>query len=438
MTASDGAPDAEPATGDRPGPLAGLRIVAVEQYGAAPFGSLYLADLGAEVIKVEDPGTGGDVSRYIPPGQAGEESLFFEAFNRGKRSITLDLKSRAGRAVFERLVADADAVLSNLRGDQPARLRITYEHLSTVNPRIVCVALTGYGQAGPTATLPGYDALIQAEAGWAALTGDPDGPPAKSGLSLADYIAGLTAAIGLLAGVLEARATGRGRDLDTNLYDSALAMLSYPATWYLSAGFRTTRLPLSAHPSVIPFQFFRTADGYLAVACPKEKFFVTLVAAMDLPGIAEDERFATFGARGSHRAELLAALDERFRQRTTAEWLDRLRGSVPVAPVRSMEEALDTGELEARGMLADYEHPALGTVRSVGLPIRVSGYRPRYRRAPRLGEDTDGILRGLGYSGGQVAALAREGAFGPRTGAGSGLPDRRHDAASSPPPTTEI
>ena len=439
MSSSGGASSQAGRTSDRPAPLAGLRIVAVEQYGAAPFGSLYLADLGADVIKVEDPGSAGDVSRYIPPGQTGEESLFFEAFNRGKRSIALDLKSAAGRAVFERLVANADAVLSNVRGDQPARLRIRYKDLSSINPRIVCVALTGYGQTGPAATLPGYDALIQAEAGWAALTGDPDGPPTKSGLSLADYIAGLTAAIGLLAGVLDARATGRGRDLDTSLYDSALAMLSYPATWYLSSGFRTRRLPLSAHPSVIPFQFFRTADGYVAVACPKEKFFVALVAAMDLPGLAEDVRFDTFGSRQGHRAELLHVLETRFLELTTAAWIERLRGLVPVAPVRSMEEALDLRELAERGMLAAYEHPMFGAVRSVGLPITVGGYLPRYRRAPRLGEDRDAALSGVGYSTEEIEELARRGAFGPPGGpAGSTPPDPGLDAHSPPRATSEI
>ena len=258
-------------------PLAGVRIVAVEQYGAGPFGTMYLADLGAEVIKIEDPGSGGDVSRYIPPGQQGTDSLFFEAFNRNKRSVALDLKNPAGREVFERLVAGADAVFSNLRGDQPERLRIRYQDLAAVNPRIVCVALTGYGSAPDQALLPGYDALIQAESGWASLTGDPNGPPAKSGLSLADYICGLTAMVGLLAGLRDAERTGLGRDVDTNLYDSALAMLSYPATWFLSSGFETRRLPLSAHPSVVPFQFFATADGHIAIACPKEKFFVALV-----------------------------------------------------------------------------------------------------------------------------------------------------------------
>lgn len=338
-------------SGARGAPLAGVRIVAVEQYGAGPFGTMYLADLGAEIVKIEDPGSGGDVSRYIPPGQQGTDSLFFEAFNRNKRSVALDLKNPAGRDVFERLVASADAVFSNLRGDQPGRLRIRYEDLASVNPRIVCVALTGYGSAPGQALLPGYDALVQAESGWASLTGDPDGPPAKSGLSLADYICGLTAMIGLLAGLRDAAQTGIGRDVDTNLYDSALAMLSYPATWFLSSGFETRRLPLSAHPSVVPFQFFATSDGHIAIACPKEKFFAALVRVMGLPELATDERFASFAARGRHRDEVLDRLSVRFAELTTAEWLDLLRGVVPIAPVRSLSQALDVDELHARGML---------------------------------------------------------------------------------------
>ena len=170
------------------------------------------------------------------------------------------------------------------------------------------MALTGYGRDGPGARLPGYDALIQAEAGWASLTGAPDGPPTKSGLSLADYICGLTAALGLVVALLDARRTGRGRDVDTNLYDSALAMLSYPATWFLSSGFVTERHEMSAHPSVVPFQFFATADGHIAIASPKEKFFHALVDGMDLGELSRDPRFADFEGRGRHRAELLAIL----------------------------------------------------------------------------------------------------------------------------------
>lgn len=401
--------------GRGPAPLAGLRIIAVEQYGAGPFGSLYLADLGAEVIKIEDPLVGGDVSRTIPPGIVGTDSLFFEAFNRNKRSVLLDLKHPRGREVFERLVAGADAVYSNLRGDQPARLHLRYPDLAHANPSIVCVSISGYGSREGDATLPGYDALIQAQSGWAALTGDPSGPPTKSGLSLADYIAGLTACLGLLAGVLDARRTGRGRDIETNLYDSALAMLSYPATWYLSLGFVTRRLPLSAHPSVVPFQFIATADGYLAVACPKEKFFTALVTAIGRPELASDPRFSSFTARNEHRAELLEILEARFAERPTADWLETLRGVVPVAPVRSLEEALDVDELRGRDMLAEYDHPTLGTVRSVGLPMHLDGYAPEYRPGPQLAADQEAILLSSGFSPAEIEELCASGAFGART-----------------------
>ncbi len=400
------------AAASRPAPLAGVRIIAVEQYGAGPFGTMYLADLGAEIIKIEDPATGGDVSRYIPPGRIGTDSLFFEAFNRGKRSIALDLKSRPGRMVFERLVESSDAVFSNLRGDQPDRLGLGYGVLGRINPAIVCVALTGYGREGDEARLPGYDALIQADAGWASLTGAPEGPPTKSGLSLADYIAGLTAVLGLMVALFDARRTGVGRDVDTNLYDSALAMLSYPATWYLSSGFVTERQAMSGHPSVVPFQFFATADGHIAIATPKEKFFRTLIEEMDLVDLADDPRFADFEARGRNREVLLARLSERFAERTTAGWLATLRGRVPIAPVRSMQEALDPDELAGRGMLAAYEHPSFGTVRSMGLPLTMSGFDPRYAPSPGLGSDGDAILRELGYPPDAISDLRAAGAFG--------------------------
>ncbi len=412
--------DASP---DRPAPLAGVRVVAVEQYGAGPFGTLYLADLGADIIKVEDPGVGGDVSRYIPPGRVGTDSLFFESFNRGKRSIALDLKAPGGRAVFERLVASADAVFSNLRGDQAERLGLTYDVLGKVNPAIVCVALTGYGRTGPGAHLPGYDALIQAESGWASLTGDPNGPPTKSGLSLADYIAGLTAALGLVVALFDARRTGLGRDVDTNLYDSALAMLSYPATWFLSSGFVTGRHELSAHPSVVPFQFFATADGHIAIATPKEKFFRTLVAGMDLAELIDDPRFVDFEARGRHRPELVAILGGRFAERSTEAWLERLRGRVPIAPVRTLEEALDVDDLRQRTMLAEYEHPSFGTVRSVGLPLTMGDFTPTYARGPALGADGDQILRELGFDDAELAGLRADGAFGSGAGPADAKPE---------------
>ena len=403
----------EPATAEEGhAPLTGLRIVAVEQFGAGPFGTLLLADLGAEVIKIEDPAAGGDVGRSVPPGAAAGSSLYFEAFNRGKRSIALDLTSPAGREVFSRLVATADAVYNNLRGDLPDRLGLTYAALSEINPAIVCVSLSAYGRDDSRRAEPGYDALVQAEAGWASLTGEPSGPPARSGLPMADYAAGLVAACGLLAGIVDARRTGRGRDLDTSLFDTALAMLSYQATWWLSAGIETRRLPLSAHPSIVPFQFFATADGYIAVACAKEKFFQALIQVIGMAELAEDPRFATFAARHQHRTDLIELLSQRFRERTTVEWLDRLRGQVPCAPVRELSDALDVEPLEQRKMLAAYEHPGLGPVRSVGLPLRVSGFTPRYRPSPALGADAADLLAELSFDDDEVTRLADAGAFG--------------------------
>ncbi len=393
-------------------PLTGLRIVAIEQFGAGPFGTLLLADLGAEVIKVEDPATGGDVGRSVPPGAEKGSSLYFEAFNRGKRSIALDLTSSAGREVFSRLVATADTVYNNLRGDLPDRLGLTYAALAEINPAIVCVSLSAYGREDARRAEPGYDALVQAEAGWASLTGEPTSPPARSGLPMADYAAGLVAACGLLAGVVDARRTGRGRDLDTSLFDTALAMLSYQATWWLSAEIETRRLPFSAHPSIVPFQFFATADGFIAVACAKEKFFQALCQAIDMPELADDSRFSTFAARHQHRNDLVQLLSQRFHERTTAAWLDRLRGRVPCAPVRDLSEALEVEGLRKRGMLASYEHSQLGTVNSVGLPLRISTFSPRYRASPALGADGADLLAELGYDELAVARLADGGAFG--------------------------
>ena len=396
----------------RRAPLAGLRVIAVEQFGAGPFGTLILADLGTDVIKVEDPAVGGDVGRSVPPGAGEGSSLYFEAFNRGKRSIALDLTNGAGREVFLRLVATADAVFNNLRGDLPERLGLTYDALCGVNPAIVCVSLSAYGRHGERRAEPGYDALIQAEAGWASLTGEPGAPPARSGLPLADYATGLVAALGLLAGVLDARQSGVGRDLDTSLFDTALAALSYQATWLLSAGIETERRPLSAHPSIVPFQFFATADGYIAIACAKEKFFRALVALLDRPELAEDPRFATFAARHAHREALLEILSRELKERSTSDWLDRLRGQVPCAPVRDLAETLDADALATRGMLAAYDHPRLGAVRSVGSPLHISGFTPTYAAAPGLAGDATDLLSALGYDGREIARLAAAGAFG--------------------------
>ena len=395
-------------------PLEDVRIVAVEQYGAGPFGSVHLADLGADVIKIEDPRTGGDVGRYVPPFQEGEDSLFFETFNRNKRSLRLDVSGRAGRSVFENLVRRSDAVYSNLRGDVPERLGLRYEDLAEVNPAIVCCSLSAFGMTGPRAAEPGYDYILQGIAGWMSITGEPDGPPTKSGLSLVDYCGGLVAAISLLAGVHAARRDGVGMNCDVSLFDTALGLLTYPAAWHLNGDFTPSRTRNSAHPSIVPFQNFRTADGWIVVVAAKEKFWQRLAAALGRPALATDPRFATFDDRRVNADELLAILDGVFAAETSEHWIEVLADAgVPCGPVNDVAGALRDPQTAARSMVVETQHPRFGTVRQVASPVRVGAEPPSYRRGPQLDEDADDILQGLlGYDPSSIEELRRAGAFG--------------------------
>ncbi len=395
-------------------PLADIRIVAVEQYGAGPWGTMQLADLGAEVIKIEDPSVGGDVGRYVHPFQEGESSLFFETFNRNKRSVSLDLRHAEARPVFEDLVAGADAVFSNLRGDQPAKLGLRFADLERVNPRIVCCSLSGFGTTGPRATEGAYDYTMQGLAGWQSVTGDPDAPPTKSGLSLVDFCGGYVAALAILAGVWRARREGRGADVDLALFEVALAQLTYLGTWVATRDYRPARRANSAHQSIVPFQNFATADGWLVVACPKQSLWQRLCDAVGRPELASDGRYASFADRYANRDELLEALEQIFVTRTTAEWLDALTpAGVPCAPVNDLADALGDEQVAARGGLVEIEHPVLGLVRQVASPFRFDGTELPAARAPLRGEDTGAVLRDLcGYSDSRIGELGEDGVFG--------------------------
>jgi crotonobetainyl-CoA:carnitine CoA-transferase CaiB-like acyl-CoA transferase len=394
-------------------PLADVRVVALEQFGAGPWGTLQLADLGAEVIKIEDPASRGDVGRYVPPFAEGEDSLFFETFNRNKKSVSLDLRQPGGREVLEDLVRVSDVVYSNLRGDQPRKLRITYDDLREVNPRIVCCSLSGFGMTGPRAAEGGYDYMMQGLAGWQSLTGEPGGPPTKSGLSLVDLSGGYVSAIAVLAGIWRARRDGVGCDCDISLFETALHELCYVGTWAASRGYAPPRRPNSGHPSIVPFQNFATADGWIVVACPKQKFWVSLCDVLGRPELAGDERFADFAARDRNRDELLVILDGAFATRTSAEWLTALgAGGVPNAAVNDVVSALEEEQVTARGAVVEAEHPVLGTVRQVASPLRVGDELP-VRRAPFRGEHTESVLEELcGYSPERLAELAAAGVFG--------------------------
>lgn len=399
-------------------PLSDVRVVSLEQFGAGPYGSLHLADLGAEVIKVEDPRTGGDVGRYVPPYQEDTQSLFFETFNRNKRSISLDLSLPEGREVFEDLVAVSDVVYSNLRGDVPAKLRIRYDDLKHLNPAIVCCCLSGFGMTGPRAAEPGYDYLIQGLAGWMSLTGEPDGPPTKTGLSLVDFSGGLVAAASILAGLHAAVRDGVGCDCDVSLYDNAMSMLSYIATWALTRDHVPERRANSAHQSIVPFQNCQTADGWIVIACAKEKFWRRLVSVLDIE-VLRDDRFRDFAGRDAHRSELLGILHDCFLRKPSAEWLRTLQAAgVPCAPVLSVAEALTEPQLQARDLIIETAAPPLGQVRSIASPVRAGPRRTTSRSAPALGQDTDYVIgKILGYPPERALQLRSAGAFGRTDGA---------------------
>jgi crotonobetainyl-CoA:carnitine CoA-transferase CaiB-like acyl-CoA transferase len=391
-------------------PLAGVRIIAVEQYGAGPFGTQHMADLGAEIIKVENPTDGGDIGRSVGPYFFAEgDSHFHQSFNRNKRSITLDLKKPEGMAVLHDLVKDADGVYDNLRGDLPEKFGLTYAALKQYNPAIVCSHLSAYGRSGSRANWPGYDYLMQAEAGYLSLTGEPDGPPARFGLSIIDMMTGVTAAMGMLAGIVGARQTGQGRDIDVSLFDVALHNLSYLSTWYLNDGVVTQRQPRSGHPSLTPSQLYKTSDGWLFVMCNKEKFWKLLVQALGRPEWADHPDFCNFKVRLANRERVTQMLDEALGAATTAEWLARLAGKIPVAPVYDVQQALDNPFVQEQQRLLEADHPQRGSIRTVACPVRCADEPDRVGIAPALGADTADVLSGLGYDVGRIEQLRKAG-----------------------------
>ena len=393
-------------------PLAGVRVLAFTQLGAGPYAMTVLGDLGAEIIKVEDPVTGGDEARNVPPFAEDGDSLYFPSFNRNTSSLSLNLRVSEGRALLRRLVAVSDAVYANCRGDLPAKLGLTYSDLETVNPRIVCCTLSGFGTTGPRAADPAYDYLLQGLAGFMSVTGDPNAPPTRCGVAVVDFAGGLMSAVGLLIGLMRARATGVGGDVDVALLDTAISMLNYLAVWNLNRGIQPTRAAESAHPTLVPSQLFPTRDGYLIIMCMKEKFWQRLAQKLELPHLAHDQRFRTFADRLAHRGELIPLLKQRFADKTTAEWLASLRGVVPCAPVYSVDEALRDEQVRARDMVIAYDHPRFGTVREVGCPIKIDRIAPCYGPAARLGADTDALLRELLDMGDEeIRALRAAGAI---------------------------
>jgi crotonobetainyl-CoA:carnitine CoA-transferase CaiB-like acyl-CoA transferase len=374
-------------------PLEGMRLLTVEQFGAGPYASMFLADLGAEVIKVENAETGGDTSRSVGPRFLGEgDSEYFQSINTNKKSVTLDLKSDAGRAGLHRLAANADAIMNNLRGDQPEKLGLDYASLAAVNPAIVCLHISAYGRDNSRKAWPGYDFLMQAEAGLMSLTGEPDGPPQRFGSSVIDFLTGMTGMVGLLSCVMRARQTGKGCDVDVCLFDTGLHLLSYPGTWFINGGPMPSRLPRGAHQSLTPVQTVRTKDGWIYVMCMKDKFWEVLAGRIGRAALIADPRFATAAARRENRAELTRELDAAMSARTTDEWLEALTGLVPAAPVYDVAQAVANPFVAETGMVGDVPHPAKPDFRMLANPLKIDGRRPELRVCSPLGADNAALL----------------------------------------------
>lgn len=389
-------------------PLEGIRIIAVTQYGAGPYSLSLLADLGAEVIKVEDPNTRGDISRFVIPYAKNEDSLFFQTFNRNKKSITIDLKTPQGREVFEDLVKVSDAVFNNLRGDVPEKLKIKYDDLKHLNPRIVTCSLSGFGTTSSMAKEPAYDYLLQAMNGHMDLTGEPGGAPTKFGLSVIDFSTGMMAAVGLMVAIFQAKIHGQGADVDVSLFDTSISLLNYLATWHMNEGYKPERTAYSAHPTLVPSQLFETEDGHVIIMCNKEKFYRNLCEQLQRIDLLESNRFKDFAARLEYKEELIALLNPIFKEHPTQYWLDLLTGKVPIAPVNTIEQALKQPLVQEREMIVDVDTKNFGKIKMIGSPIKISTHELTYQEAPALGEHNLEVFGEiLQYSAEKIASLMK-------------------------------
>jgi crotonobetainyl-CoA:carnitine CoA-transferase CaiB-like acyl-CoA transferase len=374
-------------------PLEGIRILTVEQFGAGPYGSLFLSDLGAEVIKIENAATKGDTGRQVGPHFLGDnDSAYFQTFGSNKKSITLDFKSEEGQSAFRRLAAKSDAVMNNLRGDQPSKLGLDYKALSSANAAIVCLHISAYGRDNARQAWPGYDFLMQAETGLMELTGEPDGPPQRFGSSMIDSMTGMVGITGLLGCLLRAQKTGKGCDVDVSLFDVSVHQLSYMGTWYANGGENISRLGRSAHQSITPVQTVRTKDGWVYVMCMKQKFWEELAHRIGHPELITDTRFATPAARRSHRSELTRALDEGMSAKTTVEWLEILTGRIPVAPINDLAQAFANPFMQTVGMVSTVPHPDNPDFKMLSNPLRIDGKRPQQTVCSALGADNAALL----------------------------------------------
>ena len=394
----------------RAGALAGLTVLDLSRVLSGPFATMTLADLGADVVKIEQPGTGDDTRQWGPPFQ-GDEAAYFLSVNRNKRSLAVDLKSADGLALVRDLARRADVVVENFRPGTAARLGLGYDDLAAENPGLVYASISGYGQTGPDSHRAGYDAIAQARSGIMSVTGEADGPPVRVGVSSADLVAGMWAVIGILAALRERDRSGQGQWVDISLLDGSVSWLTYVASGYFATGTRPPRYG-SAHPTIAPYQGFATKDGDLMLAVGNDAIWRRFAPVAGLADLLEDPRFTTNPLRVEHRDELLPLVADAMAARTSVEWVEVLDAAgVPVGPIQTVDEVVTDPQVLARGMIGEVKHPTSGTVRTIGCPVRLTATPPQVRTAPPLlGQHTDDVLAELGVDQERLAALRASGA----------------------------
>ena len=392
------------------GPLAGVRVIELAHIMSGPTCGMLLADMGADVIKVEKVPGGDDSRRFGLPTIQGESSAFL-IMNRNKRGIALDLKQEAGREALKRLLRTADVVLENYRAGTMEKLGLGYETLRALNPGLIYCEISGYGRTGPYADKPGFDLIAQGVSGLMSITGEPGRPPIKCGGPVTDINAGILAAMGVLAAYIHRLKTGEGQRVDTSLMEAGIMQTYWHTAYYLATGEAAPPMG-SGNLTSAPYQAFRTRDGWINIGAANQSNWERLLEALGAQELADDPRFRTNADRMAHREELAELISERLQRHDTAHWLEVLdRAGLPVGPILSIPEMLAHPQTLARGMVVETEHPRAGRVRSLGLPVKFSQTPGTVRRpAPLLGEHTYEVLQEVGYSRAEIDALVAQGA----------------------------
>jgi crotonobetainyl-CoA:carnitine CoA-transferase CaiB-like acyl-CoA transferase len=396
-------------------PLAGVRILDLCRVVSGPFATMQLGDLGADVVKIEEPGKGDEARTYGPPFMGGE-SAYFLSVNRNKRSCAIDLKSAAGRDLVVALAATADVVIENFRPGTMDRLGLGYEVLRRGNDRLIYCAISGFGQTGPDAGRPGYDLIVQGESGVMDITGDPDGPPTKVGTSIADLVTGLYGTQAVLSALLQRERTGEGGRVDVSMLDAMASLLTFNAGMYFATGTNPRRRG-NAHPTISPYETFQAADGWINVGVANDRFWGAFCKVLDRADLAERAEFARASDRAARRHELKAILEPIFQSEPRDHWIDLLGGAgVPCGAIRTVGEVCEAPQLSERGVTRSFAHPAAGDVRYLASAVRFDDMAPPDAiRPPMLGEHIHDVLGGwLELDSSEIERLSADGAFGPR------------------------